>query len=54
MFYNIDKETAVAEIGYELLPAHQGQGVMYEALQRVIAFGFNTLQLKQIKAEVNK
>lgn len=52
LFYNIDRESDVAEIGYELMPAHQGQGVMYEALQRVLAFGFNTLQLKKVIAEV--
>jgi ribosomal-protein-alanine N-acetyltransferase len=48
--WNIDKEKDTAEIGYELLPAFHGKGIMQEALTAVIDFGFNTLQLKTIAA----
>ena len=39
-----------AELGYELMPEHQGKGIMREAVQAVLQFGFNTLQLKCIEA----
>ncbi len=39
-----------ADVGYELLPEFQGQGIMKEALQRVIEYGFNDLQLHMAEA----
>jgi ribosomal-protein-alanine N-acetyltransferase len=39
-----------AEIGFELLPDHQGKGFMNEAALGVIKFGFSSLQLQTIKA----
>ena len=41
-----------AEIGYELIPAYQGKGLMSEAVEAVIKFGFETLSLRSIEAEV--
>lgn len=41
-----------AEIGYELLPEYQGKGLMSEALEIVIRFGFEALKLRSIEAEV--
>ena len=32
------------------MPEHQGKGIMREAVQAVLQFGFNTLQLKCIEA----
>ena len=49
--YNIVKEKAEAEIGYELLPQYQGKGIMLEALKTAIKFGFDTLKLKTIVAD---
>ncbi len=46
--FSADRSTA--EIGYELHPRHQGQGVMDEALKRVIAFGFEDLGLAALEA----
>lgn len=46
--FSADKSTA--EIGYELHPRHQGQGVMDEALKRVVAFGFEDLGLAALEA----
>ena len=37
-------------IGYELLPAFQGQGIMQEATSKVIAFGLDVIGLKAIEA----
>ncbi|MBK8192029.1 MAG: GNAT family N-acetyltransferase [Lewinellaceae bacterium] len=48
--WNIVVETSTAEIGYELSPAVQGQGIMLEALEEVIAFGFQAMNLKKIEA----
>lgn len=48
--WNIFKDEARAEIGYELLPAYQGMGIMQEAFSEVIAYGFNILQLQRIEA----
>jgi len=52
-YWNIDKENATAEIGYELHPMLQGQGIMHEALQVIIAFGFEKLKLQSIEAHVH-
>lgn len=49
-FWNFDPGFHCAEIGYELHPADQGQGIMTEALSAVLAFGFNELGLHRIEA----
>ena len=48
--WNFDKERNTAEIGYELLPAYYGKGIMTEALPAVLEFAFNTLKLSKIEA----
>jgi len=48
--WNIVPEEDLAEVGYSLMPAHQGQGVMQEALAAVINFSFHTLMLRRIEA----
>ncbi len=52
-FWRIEKENHRAEIGYLLNPAYQGQGLMQEAVQRVIDFGFNELNFHSIQANVS-
>lgn len=42
-----------AEVGYSLLPAHWRKGIMKEAVQEVLAFGFKTLNLHSIEANIN-
>lgn len=43
-----------AEVGYSLHTAqHEGQGLMTEALQRVITYGFETMKLHRIEAMVS-
>ena len=48
--FNFSNENDQAEIGYELLPAFQGQGIMQEAISKVIAFGRDVIGLKAIEA----
>ena len=48
--WNISAQNSSAEIGYELIPAFQGKGIIQEVFPTVIAFGFDTMQLKIIEA----
>ncbi len=48
----IQGENARAEIGYDLGKAHWGQGLMIEAVKPVIDFGFKTMGLQRIEADV--
>lgn len=48
--WNFSKDRTIAEMGYELDPSFQNQGIMSEAMKRVIDFGFNNLQLSKIEA----
>jgi [ribosomal protein S5]-alanine N-acetyltransferase len=48
--FNFDEKEMQAEIGYELLPDHQGMGIMQEAFASVINYCFDQMQLKRIEA----
>lgn len=48
--WNIEKQKAQAEIGYELLPDFQGKGFMNEAIGKVIEFAFEEMKLSVITA----
>ena len=48
--FNFSYENDQAEIGYELLPVFQGQGIMQEAISKVISFGVDVIGLKAIEA----
>ena len=48
--WNIESKEESAEIGYEMLPQYYKQGIMNEALQAVINFGYETMQLHVIIA----
>ncbi|HVV54921.1 MAG TPA: GNAT family N-acetyltransferase [Mucilaginibacter sp.] len=52
LYWHIERLKDKAEIGYELLPEYQGRGIMTEALQKAIEFGFGELRFKTITAEV--
>ena len=43
-------ENDKCEIGYELLTNFQGQGIMKEAAEKVIAYAFNTIKVQKIEA----
>lgn len=49
-YWNLNKDENSAEIGYELLPHMQGQGIMQEAITAVIAWGFIHMNLDVITA----
>jgi len=42
-----------AELGYSLMPSRQGQGLATEAVRRALDFGFDTLGLERIEADVD-
>lgn len=52
-FHNFSKENNRAEIGYELSPEEWGKGLMTEAIQGIIAYGFETLKLHRIEAFID-
>ena len=52
--WNILREEAKAEIGYELLPENHGQRIMQEVIPRVIQFGFEAMKLETIQAELSR
>ena len=48
-FYKWEKDPhRKAEIGYDLSPAHWGEGIMREALQAIIRYGFEKMDLNRI------
>ena len=49
-YWNFDPEHNIAEIGYELRSPYHGQGLMREAIKKVIAYGFEVMQLDAITA----
>ena len=52
-FWRIEKENYRAEIGYLLNPLHQGKGLMQEAIATVLKYGFETMLLHSVEANVN-
>jgi ribosomal-protein-alanine N-acetyltransferase len=52
-FWRIEKENYRAEIGYLLNPAFQGAGIMQEAIETVISYGFGVMNLHTIQANVD-
>ena len=49
MWVNTDHRSA--EVGYSLSRAYWNQGLMTEALRRIIAFGFDEMKLNRIEAQ---
>jgi len=48
--WNFSQDLKTGEIGYDLHPDHQNQGIMSEAIKAVLKYGFEELGLDQIKA----
>lgn len=48
--WHLDLEAKEGELGYDLHPSFHGRGLMSEAAQKVIDYGFNILQLEKITA----
>jgi ribosomal-protein-alanine N-acetyltransferase len=52
-FHRIEKEHYRAEIGYMIHPDYWRQGIVSEALQAIINYGFNTIQFHSIEAHID-
>jgi [ribosomal protein S5]-alanine N-acetyltransferase len=52
-FWRLDKENYRAEIGYMLHGDLQGRGLMKEALQVMLEYGFTTMKLHSVEANTN-
>ena len=52
--YDFSDEKNTCEIGYELMTKFQGQGIMKESAEAVIAYAFHTLKLEKIVAFTHK
>ncbi len=52
-FWRIDKAHHRAEIGYMLHPDFWGQGIMNEALAKVLDYGFRKYNFHSVEANVN-
>ena len=52
--YGFSEENNNCEIGYELLTDYQGQGIMTEALEKVVDYAFNTIGVQKIEAYFHK
>lgn len=52
-YYRLQPENYRAEIGYLLHPAHQGQGLMQEAVTTVLNFGFQVLGLHSVEGVID-
>ena len=48
--WNFDLQNCKAEIGYELLPQFQKQGIMQEAFKSIINYAFSILNFNKIEA----
>jgi len=52
--WNLEPEKREVEIGFELLPAWQGKGIMQETTGRILRYGFETLKLEKINSFTDK
>lgn len=52
-FWNILKDHYRAEVGYVLHPGFWSKGIMKEALQATVDFGFNEMKLHSIAGHIN-
>jgi ribosomal-protein-alanine N-acetyltransferase len=52
--WQFSDDLKTAEIGYDLHPDFQGKGLMSEAMNAVLNFGFNTLNFEDIEAYTHR
>ena len=48
--WNFSEDGKTGEVGYDLLPEFQGNGIMSEAITSILTYGFNELKLERIEA----
>lgn len=51
--YNFDAQNRRCDIGYALMRAHWGRGYIGEALAALLQFGFDTLDLHRVEADID-
>lgn len=49
-YYRMKPEHFRAEVGYMIFPEYHGKGIVSEALQKVVEYGFKEMQLHSIEA----
>lgn len=52
-YWNIGKQNYRAEIGYALSPESWRKGIMKEAIEKVLDYGFNEMKLHSVEARIN-
>jgi [ribosomal protein S5]-alanine N-acetyltransferase len=52
-YWRMQKEHYRSEVGYVLHPSYQGKGIMNEAMQTVLKYGFEKMKLHSVEANVN-
>ncbi len=52
--WNFSEDRKTAEVGYDLSSSFQGKGIMSEALQQIVGFGFTELKLDMLEAYTHK
>lgn len=52
-YWRILKDHYRAEIGYMIQPSQQGKGLMKEAIEAVLKYGFQDMKLHSVEANVN-
>ena len=52
-FHSVSRHDRRAEIGYRLSSGYWNQGLMTEAVTALVAYGFRTLRLNRIQAQVD-
>jgi ribosomal-protein-alanine N-acetyltransferase len=52
-YHNWDHRSRRAEVGYDLVPVWWGQGLMHEALNAALAYGFEEMALNRVQAMVH-
>ncbi len=53
VLFSIDREHARCELGYSLLPAHQGRGLAREAVRGALRWAFDSLGMMRIEADAD-
>jgi [ribosomal protein S5]-alanine N-acetyltransferase len=53
LLFRFEEGSARAELGYVLGRAHQGQGLMSEALSSLLGCAFGTLAMRRLEAEID-